>query len=183
MKKVYLGLFTLVIAGSASAQLMNKNLRSAQKIQNIGEVPAKATHHLEKAIPFWQNHFDVVSDWTIANAGATGSPAHTLGDWVITTDINAIPVAALKPAGHTTAANGYALINSDAAGAGQTQNATIVTSAAINCTGKPNVSLIFEQSTRHYQELYYVVVSNDNGATWKLPQQYLQIPIRQSECQ
>ncbi|TSJ39785.1 T9SS type A sorting domain-containing protein [Fluviicola chungangensis] len=166
MKKVYLGLFTLIIAGSASAQLMNKNLRSAQKIQNIGEVPAKAMHHLEKAVPFWQNHFDVPSDWVISNAGAAGTPPHTMGDWAITTDVNAIPVTALKPAGHTTAANGYALINSDAAGAGQTQNSMIVTAAAIDCSMKPNVSMIFEQSTRHYQELYYVVVSNDGGTTW-----------------
>jgi len=166
MKKVYLGLFTLVLAGSASAQLMNKNLREAQRIQNIGEVPAKATHNLEKAVPFWTNNFTTASDWTIANAGGAGSPAHTLGDWAIVTDVNAIPVAALKPAGHTTAATGYALINSDAAGSGQTQNATIVTSSVINCTGKANVSIIFQQSTRHFQELYYVVVSNDNGATW-----------------
>ncbi|WP_341908261.1 T9SS type A sorting domain-containing protein [Fluviicola taffensis] len=166
MKKVYLGLFTLVIAGSASAQLMNKNVRGAQRIQNIGEVPAKATHNLEKAVPFWTNNFSTSSDWTIANAGGAGSPAHTLGDWAIVTDVNAIPVTALKPAGHTTAANGYALINSDAAGSGQTQNATIVTSSVINCTGKANVSIIFQQSTRHFQELYYVVVSNDNGATW-----------------
>ncbi|WP_343637098.1 T9SS type A sorting domain-containing protein [Fluviicola sp.] len=166
MRKVYLGLFTLVIAGSASAQLMNKNLRSAQKIQNIGEVPAKATHHLEKALPFWQNDFSTTSDWVISNAGASGSPAHTLGDWAIVTDVNAIPVTALKPAGHSTAANGYALINSDAAGSGQTQNSKIVTAGVIDCSGKANVSIIFEQSTRHYQELYFVVVSNDGGATW-----------------
>lgn len=156
----------MVIAGSASAQLMNKNLRSAQKIQNIGEVPAKATHHLEKAIPFWTNDFSTPSQWAISNAGASGSPAHTLGDWAIVTDVNAIPVTALKPAGHATAANGYALINSDAAGAGQTQNSKIVTASSIDCSGKANVSIIFEQSTRHYQELYFVVVSNDGGATW-----------------
>lgn len=166
MKKVYLGLFTLIIAGSASAQLMNKNLRSAQKIQNIGEVPAKATHHYEKATPFWTDDFSTPSDWVISNAGAAGSPAHTLGDWAIVTDVNAIPVTALRPAGHTSAANGYALINSDAAGAGQTQNSKIVTAAAIDCSGKPNVSMVFEQSTRHFQELYFVTVSNDNGATW-----------------
>lgn len=166
MKKVYLGLFTLIIAGSASAQLMNKNLRSAQKIQNIGEVPAKANHHLEKAIPFWTNTFGTPSDWVMSNAGGAGTPAHTSGDWTITTNLTAIPVTALSPAGHTTAANGYALINSDAAGNGQTQNARIVTANAIDCSGKANVSIIFQQSTRHYQELYYVVVSNDNGATW-----------------
>jgi hypothetical protein len=166
MKKVYLGLFTLIIAGSASAQLMNKNLRSAQKIQNIGEVPAKATHHYEKATAFWSNNFSTPSDWAISNAGAAGSPAHTLGDWAIVTDVNAIPVTALRPAGHTTAANGYALINSDAAGAGQTQNSKIVTTGTIDCSGKPNVSMVFEQSTRHFQELYFVTVSNDNGATW-----------------
>lgn len=166
MKKVYLGLFTLIIAGSASAQLMNKNMRSAQKIQNIGEVPAKATHHYEKATAFWSNDFSTTSDWTISNAGAAGSPAHTLGDWAIVTDVNAIPVTALRPAGHTSAANGYALINSDAAGAGQTQNSKIVTTGTIDCSGKPNVSMVFEQSTRHFQELYFVTVSNDNGATW-----------------
>lgn len=166
MRKVYLGLFALAITGSASAQLMNQNLRGAQKIQNIGEVPAKATHHLEKAIPFWTNNFSTASDWVISNAGAAGSPAHTLGDWAITTDVNAIPVTALKPAGHTTAANGYALVNSDAAGSGQTQNTKIVTANSIDCSGKANVSIIFQQSTRHFQELYYVVVSNDGGATW-----------------
>ena len=166
MRKIYLGLFAFVIAGSASAQLMNKNLRSAQKIQNIGEVPAKVNHNLEKAVPFWTNTFTVPSDWVISNAGGAGSPAHTSGDWAITTDVNAIPVAALAPAGHTTAATGYALINSDAAGSGQTQNATIVTASAIDCSGKANVSIIFQQSTRHYQELYYVVVSNDGGTTW-----------------
>jgi hypothetical protein len=166
MKKVYLGLFTLVLAGSASAQLMNKNLREAQKIQNIGEVPAKTIHNLEKAIPFWTNDFSTLSDWTISNAGASGSPAHTLGDWVITTDVNAIPITALKPAGHATAANGYALINSDAAGNGQTQNAKIVTANTIDCSGKANVSIIFDQSARHFQELYFVTVSGDGGATW-----------------
>lgn len=166
MKKVYLGLFTLVIAGSASAQLMNKNLRSTQKIQNIGEVSAKTTHHYEKALPFWTNDFSTPSQWVISNAGASGSPAHTLGDWVITTDPTDIPITALNPAGHTTAANGYALIDSDLAGPGQTQNAKIVTAGVIDCSGKANVSIIFEQSARHYQELYFVTVSNDNGATW-----------------
>lgn len=166
MKKVYLGLFTLIIAGSASAQLMNKNLRSAQKIQNIGEVPAKATHHQEKAVPFWTNDFSTPSQWVISNAGAAGSPAHTLGDWVITTDPTDIPITALNPAGHATAANGYALIDSDLAGPGQTQNSKIVTAGVIDCSGKANVSIIFQQSARHFQELYFVTVSGDGGATW-----------------
>lgn len=165
MKKVYLGLFALTIAGTVSAQIGTQN-RDVKRTMNIGEVASKTSIDQEKATPFWSDNFSTSANWVTANAGATGTPPHTLGDWAIVTDVNAIPVTALKPAGHATASNGYALINSDAAGAGQTQNATIVTASAINCTGKANVSIIFQQSTRHYQETYYVVVSNDGGSTW-----------------
>lgn len=165
MKKVYLGLFALTIAGTVSAQIGNQQ-RDVKRNLNIGEVSPKTSINHSKAAPFWTDNFSTPSNWVISNAGASGTPPHTLGDWAITTDVNAIPVAALKPAGHATAANGYALINSDGAGSGQTQNSKIVTANVINCSGKANVSIRFQQSTRHYQESYYVIVSNDGGATW-----------------
>jgi hypothetical protein len=165
MKKYYLGAMALVCAGVVSAQTVGQP-RPAYKAMNLSEASAKTQTAVEKAIPFWTNDFSAPSDWTIANAGSGGVPPHTAGDWTITTNLSAAPVSALNPAGFTTAANGYAIINSDAAGDGQTQNATIVTSSSIDCSTHANVSLKFQQTTRHYQEAYYVVVSNDGGMTW-----------------
>lgn len=155
----------LLCVGVASAQVA-KSAKPAQKLQNIGEVAEKSKVSHEKAIPFWTNDFSTPSDWVMANAGSGGVPPHTSGDWTITTNASAAPVAALVPAAFTTVSNGYAIINSDAAGSGQTQNATIVTAATIDCSTHANVSMKFQQTTRHYQETYYVVVSNDGGTTW-----------------
>ena len=76
-------------------------------------------------------------------------------------------MAALNPAGHTTAANGYALIDSDGAGATETQNAKIVTANSINLTGESLVVLVFQQTHRRYAESTYVVYSTDGGAVWQ----------------
>ncbi len=164
MKKVYLGILSLAVLGSATAQVA-KNYNMSPKNLATNEVSAKSNIDVAKAIPFWQNDFSVGADWTMTN-NPGGVPPHTSGDWTITTDVNAIPVTALRPAGHTTAANGYAFINSDGAGSTATQNATIYTTGSIDCSTHPFVSIVFEQSTRHYAEQYFVVVSNDGGTTW-----------------
>ncbi len=167
MKKVYIGLFSVLLTGVSFAQIAKTSTTAPiGKLKNIGEVSSKKQISTEKGITLWQNDFSVPGDWTITNAGGGATPPHTLGDWAISTNVSEIPVAALTPAGHTTAANGYALINSDAAGDGQSQNATIYTTNSIDLTGSANVSLVFEQSHRRFLENTFVVVSNDNGATW-----------------
>jgi len=167
MKKYYLGAMALVCASVASAQTAGST-KPAHKTLNISEVSSKTQIANEKAIPFYTNNFSTPSDWVMANAGTGGTPPHSAGssNWMITTDASAAPVTALIPAAFTSVANGYAIIDSDAAGDGQTQNATIVTAANIDCSTHANVSMKFQQTTRHYQETYYVVVSGDGGATW-----------------
>ena len=157
----------LVCATVASAQTAGST-KPVHKTLNISEVSSKTQIAHEKAIPFYTNDFSTPSDWTMANAGTGGVPPHSAGssNWMITTNASAAPVAALNPAAFSSVANGYAIIDSDAAGSGQTQNATIVTSANIDCSTRPNVSMKFQQTTRHYNETYYVVVSGDGGATW-----------------
>lgn len=164
MKKIYLGILSFTVLGTASAQLAKKHSLSPKDL-TVNEVSAKTNVDVEKALPFWENDFSNSADWTMTN-NPTGTPPHTAGDWIISTDVTAIPVTALRPAGHTTASNGYAFINSDGAGSTQTQNATIYTTSSIDCSTHPYVSVVFEQSTRHYAERYFVVVSNDGGATW-----------------
>jgi hypothetical protein len=75
-------------------------------------------------------------------------------------------IASLVPAGHTTAANGYAIINSDAAGGNDTQNAWIYYTGNIDLTGQPNVVLTFQQTHRRYAETTFVIYSLDGGTTW-----------------
>ena len=167
MKKVYLGLFgVFALSFSGIAQKNTAKPLNTKKFAPL-ELKAKpGAINTNKGIILWQNDFSNPGEWATANDPA-GTPPHTNGDWTVTTDINAIPVTALKPAAHTTAANGYALIDSDGAGANASQNATIVYTQNIDLTGQPNVLLMFEQSHRRYAESTYVLWSIDGGATWQ----------------
>jgi hypothetical protein len=64
----------------------------------------------EKGITIWQNDFSNPLQWTTSN-DPQGTPANTSGDWTITTNVAGIPVAALAPAAHTTAANATITVN------------------------------------------------------------------------
>jgi len=167
MKKVYLSFFGIVAFGLVGlAQKTTAQPLNPKKFAPLDMKAKPGVVNTNKGIILWQNDFSNPGEWTTANDPA-GTPPHTAGDWTVTTDINAIPVAALKPAAHTTAANGYAFIDSDGAGNSAMQNATIVYNQNIDLTGQPNVMLVFEQSHRRYAESTYVVWSIDGGATWQ----------------
>lgn len=165
MKKGYLCLLSLCFVGVATAQQKAGVYAPMKKYNDIASKGRKVTISQEKATVIWDDDFSVPANWTMTTDGA-GTPPHTMGDWTITTNVNAGPVTALNPAGMTTAANGYALINSDAAGAGQNQNATIYENETIDLSAYPNVTVVFQETHRRYQESTYVVVSADNGVTW-----------------
>lgn len=167
MKKIYLSVLGITLFGGfAVAQKFTAPALSNSKFSHTDFGVKQEVENEVKGIVLWQNDFSNPANWTTSNDPA-GTPAHTNGDWTITTNVNAIPVAALKPAGFTTAANGYALINSDAAGANAFQNAKIVYNQNIDLTSAPQVLLKFQQSHRRYQENTYVVYSTNGGATWQ----------------
>jgi hypothetical protein len=176
MKKIYIGILAVAFAGTASAQTVKQSTKHAvNKFNTISEVSAKATVNEVKGITLWSNDFSNPSQWVSANAGPNATPPHvggstpaTSGNWTITTNASASPVQALNPAGFTTVANGYAIIDSDMGvpNNAYTQNATIVTAGMIDLSASPNVSMVFQQTHRRYAESTFVIVSNDNGATW-----------------
>ena len=105
----------------------------------------------------WTNDFSVPADWTITSEAGAGA-------WVIGT---AIPSGAylIDPIESTTAANGYALFDSDLDCSGdQITNLTMLGSA--NCSTYPGVILEFQQQYRRFDDSTFVFVSNDNGTTW-----------------
>ncbi len=166
MKKVYLSFFGVLAFGLVG--VAQKNTAKPLNTKKFAPLELKAKPGVvapEKGITIWQNDFSNAAQWTTSN-DPQGTPAHTAGDWTISTNVAGIPVAALAPAGHTTAANGFAFINSDAAGGNAFQNASIVFNQNIDLTSEANVLLKFEQSHRRYAETTYVLWSTDGGANW-----------------
>jgi len=166
MKNVYIGLASILASGFVFGQKVTTNPMNDKKIQALDVKAKKEIFSEPKGITLWSNNFSVPADWVTSNAPA-GTPGHTAGDWAIVTNASAGPVAALNPAGFTSVANGYALINSDAAGAAETQNAKIVTANSINLTGQPLVVLVFQQTHRRFMESTFVVYSTDGGVVWQ----------------
>lgn len=152
MKKVYLSALAIGLVVGVNAQI-NQTYQEAPKHVNFGSDPAVNNGSLQKAI-IWSNDFSDASQWTIVdNLGGQAV-------WEIVTDPDAVPNNG--PAAMTTVANGYALINSDAAGNGQNQDTEIIYNGSIDCSGQPNVTMEFEQNYRIYQDQRYVLVSNDS---------------------
>jgi hypothetical protein len=161
MKKVYLSMLSMVVAASVSAQSVN-NMQPTRKVTEIGEAP-KSTQIQSPAQRnvIWSDDFSTPSNWAFTN---TSTPSH---GWTVTTNVNAAPYAALNPISTPTAANGYAIVDSDAAGNGSTTNANLTWNGSpINLTGYPNVTLRFYNVSRNWSTEYRVYVSGDNGANW-----------------
>lgn len=173
MKKIYLFLGITVIAGQAFAQTplssMNyPSLKATKYVGNLETVKAKPNTEVQsKGVTLWSDDFSTPANWTMTNTSAPSS-----WDWVITTDPADMPNAAadLFPFASASAANGYALINSD----GQPGNADgdgaivaeMTTATPIDLSANPFVSLKFSHNYRWYLDTRGVRVSGDNGVTW-----------------
>jgi hypothetical protein len=105
----------------------------------------------------WSDDFSVASHWTIAHASGT------TGDWVIGTGVpsGSYPIPGIAS---TTAANGFALFDSDLLCSGN-QVGNLSTASSISCTGHANVQLQFQEMYDRWYDSTFVYVSN-NGTTW-----------------
>ena len=102
----------------------------------------------------WTDDFSNSNNWDISNqVGNTD-------DWVIGTGV---PSGAFAISGiaSTTAANGFALFDSDLLCSGD-QIADLTTLNSINCSGNSSVFISFEQYYRRFDDSTIVFVSSDN---------------------
>lgn len=176
MKKVYLLAGALATGLAATAQINVNAIPAKNSREGMGFSKAKvsSTGHLKaEGDVHWTNDFSTPSDWVISNAGAAGTPPHTAGDWAI---VNAMPTSLTDQAaaygfpvaiGSASGGN-FALVNSDAAGGGATQNAYLTTATGIDLSalGSTALYLEFTEIYRHYYDENYVQISNDGGANW-----------------
>jgi len=106
---------------------------------------------------FWSDDFSNAGNWIPSNQVGNSD------DWVIGTGIPSGPFA-IPAIASTTAANGYALFDSDLLCSGD-QIADIENLNAIDCSTHGAVSLSFEQTYERYNDSTFVYVST-NGSTW-----------------
>lgn len=107
---------------------------------------------------FYTNDFSVPSTWVISNSAANTS------NWVIGTTIPSGSFL-IAPIVSTTAANGFALFDSDLDCSGN-QIPNLTTAANINCSSYPDVILEFQQQYRRFDDSTFVFVSNNGGNSW-----------------
>lgn len=157
MKKIYLSILSIALVTGVNAQVKTSSKQIKAK-SDYTIKPTKKTENQLKANVIWQDDFSTEADWSVTNAS---SPAQ---DWVWSDDPSAVP--AYGPAGMTTASNGYFLINSDAAGATATQDASLTYGSNIDLSSYPNVVLEFEHNYRTFEDARTVSVSTDGGSTW-----------------
>ena len=157
MKKIYLSALSLAVVTGLSAQVANTQLAPKNSTFESDKGATSYYTGFEKAT-LWTNDVSVAADWAFTN---TSAPAQ---DWYIETDPAAVPSDG--PVVMTSAANGFLMIDSDAAGQTATQDAYATYTGALDFTGEAALTIEFEQHYRTYQDERYVEVSNDGGTTW-----------------
>ena len=158
MKKIYLSILSLSLVSVATAQtttpaeavgkIQSPVIKSSKKPTNIAS---------DKAILWGPNTFGTPSEWSFTDNATSGD------NWVIGTGApsGSFAIAAIAS---TTAADGFALFDSDLLCSGN-QNADVYFNTPIDLTGQLAVAVEFESFYRAYVGNCYVIASTD-GVTW-----------------
>ncbi|MBS1937946.1 MAG: T9SS type A sorting domain-containing protein [Bacteroidetes bacterium] len=160
MKHLYLTAFSLaLLGGTANAQsLRNTQLHNLKDRSTVHQASHLRANAFSNRAVIWSDDFSVPANWTIGNI----NDAHN-DNWVIGTTPPGGSFA-IPPIASTTAANGFALFDSDLL-CGNTQNAWIATANPIDLSTEPGVVLQFQQYYRKFQGQCFVETST-NGTTW-----------------
>ncbi len=107
----------------------------------------------------WSNDFSDSTLWNYQGG---------INEWRITSSLSQSLIGQGFDASlMSTSAGNFAFIDSDGAGNGQTQDATIdYIGPAIDCGAYPNVQLVFETYFRTFQDQREVIISGDGGSSW-----------------
>ena len=168
MKKIYLSAILLTYSFGFFAQKARPSIveqRSDIRIEK--SIKPVKDENLNK-VTIWQSDFSNSSDWSIDHDAADCSLDFTIGTISCGGDY---PIADLNS---TTAANGWALVDSDkyggATGGTEVEDSWLTMSAPVDLSAYPNVVVEFETFYRAFNyEKPYLVVGIGDGAgnvTW-----------------
>lgn len=148
----------LTFTGNKRHELLLKKNPNSYKKQSKVQNTNKSVNSV-----IWTNDFSVSTQWQIGNlAGNTQN-------WVIsTTGPTGTYSGSMGPINSATAANGFAMYDSDAIGTSANQlgdqNAFIRTVSPFSCVGHPYVKLSFQQLYRKYHCQTFVSVKAGTGS-------------------
>ena len=157
MKKFQLLVGAFVIASSLFAQKaeLSKNNFVTKTNKKITTTP---TAHKSAAI--WSDDFSNASTWTLGHAASCDL------DWEIGQNLSNSGEYITAPVASTTAANGFAMLDSDAYGAansGDIESSWMTTASPINLSGNTSILLSFETNYRQYDTQCFIVTSTNNN--------------------
>jgi Secretion system C-terminal sorting domain len=158
MKKIYFLASMLLIGSAASAQY---NTTEVARSSNDAIVSSRPNlDNFDRApgdvISTYQDDFSNAGNWGLTNAS---SPSQ---NWTINnTGAGANAGGAMTS---TTAANGFAWFDTDAAGTGSTVDAQLMYNTVMDFTANPAVAVSFESYYGEYQTNVYVEVSTNGTA-------------------
>ncbi len=170
MKKIYF----FLAAAFLSADAMAQNVAQTQAAIPSKMLNPTATFALEApngingvaAVGDTINNlyydFSNPSNWVVGNNSSDN------GDWAIgTTGATGGFSASYGQIESTTAANGWAVFDSDGLGnQSSTQDAWVQLANSVDLTGFSNVAVVFQQYHVRYQNDIFLEVSTDAGTTW-----------------
>lgn len=161
MKKIYLLGFAALMGFSSVAQTAKHKFAGNDQISSLKKKSfsnAKLNNPNQVMATYFTDDFSNAANWTMTQAaGATA--------WTIGTTPGAGSFS-LGPINSTTAANGYALFDSDN-GCDADQIAHMTTTNSFSTLGSTGVRLTFQQFYGKWYDSTRVYVSN-NGTTWTL---------------
>jgi len=153
MKKLLLGICLLTVSQFGYSQ-GGRVAKGPGKNHNFAPAATKVISPISTQAAFWTDDFSNATNWVISNQ--TGNS----DDWVIGTGVPSGSFA-IPGITSTTAANGFALFDSDLLCSGD-QIADLTTASSIDCSGETVVNLSWEQMYRRFDDSTIVFVSTDN---------------------
>ncbi|MEZ4756280.1 MAG: T9SS type A sorting domain-containing protein [Flavobacteriales bacterium] len=155
MTKIYSTVLGLLIAGGGVMAQSKTQLPLEYRVKpTLDRVTSSSS--AERGDAIWCDDFSDANTWEL------GTLDGTTNNWVIGTAVpdGDFPIAAITS---TTAANGYALFDSDLFCT--TDNGYVQMATPVDLQGISNVVVVFEQYYRQFQGACFMDVSTD-GSTW-----------------
>ena len=165
MKKILLSIVALLTINVSIAQQKVAKTGMIYDIKHVESVlatPSNSSSVAPAPAPFWTNDFSNSSDWTMVDLLNGG-----LQNWAITTNGPTGSFSlAMGAISSTTAANGFALFDSDALNTQYTpQEATLTYNGTVDCSQYQYVNINFECYHRVFHDSLFLETSLDNFAT------------------
>jgi hypothetical protein len=172
MKKIYIVAlaFALVSTGSfaqssAETKTAKPEMKSELTTSVLKSAKGKQDYQKDLQVEIWSDDFSDPSTWDIAHDEATCSL-----DWEIGVGLTNQGDYPTGPIESTTAANGYAMLDSDYYGqtvsTSDAEDSWFTTASSIDLTGYDNVVLEFESLYRAFNNNSLYVVVSTNNTDW-----------------